>query len=98
MRAVCFRGVSSANLATSPALASPWQLVQLKLREAAKKPIVFMNSSAGIPLSTWTFLNTSSAISGFVCALAETIAATQISACSVLRTIRFIIALRVIYR
>src|ERR1700730_10544432 len=29
-------------------------------------PIVAMNSSTGIPLSTWTFLKTSSAISGFV--------------------------------
>src|SRR5439155_16741735 len=29
---------------------------------AEKKPIVPMNSFTGIPLSTWTFLNTSSAI------------------------------------
>src|SRR6266704_217415 len=28
------------------------------------KPIVAMNSSTGIPLSTWTFLKTSSAIGG----------------------------------
>src|SRR5437764_2153551 len=35
------------------------------LRAAEKSPIVPMNSSTGMPLSTWTFLKTSSTICGF---------------------------------
>ena len=64
-RAVCLRGVSSAYFSQLPELSETWQSVQLKPREAEKNPIVAMNSFTGIPLSTWTFLKTSSAISGF---------------------------------
>src|SRR2546425_1939140 len=39
--------------------------MQFRLRDAANIPIVSMNSSTGIPLSTWTFVKTSSAICGF---------------------------------
>ena len=65
LRAVCFSGVSSANLATSLALAVTWQSMQFMLRDAAIKPMVPMNSFTVSPRSTWTFLKTSSAICGF---------------------------------
>src|SRR5712671_1279061 len=39
--------------------------MQLRLVAAEKKPMVFMNSLTGMPLRTWMFLYTSSAISGF---------------------------------
>src|SRR4030095_14913335 len=39
--------------------------MQFRFVAAEKNPIVFMNSLTGMPLSTWMFLNTSSAISGF---------------------------------
>ncbi len=65
IRARCLRGVSSANFAQSPPLSSVWQSVQFMLVEAAKNPIVCMNSSTGIPFSSWTFLKTCSARSGF---------------------------------
>src|SRR4029077_19267755 len=63
-RAVCLMGVSSAYFEGSLPLALVWQSRQFRLREAAMKPIVAMNSSTGIPRSTWTFLKTSSAIGG----------------------------------
>src|SRR5258707_7449741 len=73
-----FSPVSSAYLVQSPELSEIWQSMQFKLSEAAKKPMVAMNSSTEIPLSTWTFLKTSSAIRGFAavvtCAVADTAA------------------------
>jgi hypothetical protein len=41
-----------------------WQLPQHRLSDVVKTPIVPMNSSTGMPLSTWTFLNTVSDICG----------------------------------
>ena len=41
-----------------------WQSVQLRPVAVAKNPMVAMNSSTGIPLSTWMFLKTCSAIGG----------------------------------
>src|SRR5205807_4081913 len=80
-RDVCFNGVSSAYLAQPFSLSGVWHSVQFKLRAAAKNPIVSMNSSTGMPLRTWTFLNTSSTISGFcccpACALADSTASTH---------------------
>src|ERR1700726_1969210 len=65
LRAVCLSGVSSANFATSLALAVTWQSMQFMLREAEINPIVPMNSFTVSPRRTWTFLKTSSAICGF---------------------------------
>src|SRR3984893_9082507 len=56
-----FLSLSSAYLVQSPPLSAVWQSPQLIPREAEKNPIVDMNSSAGIPFSTCTFLNTCSA-------------------------------------
>src|SRR5438105_4313697 len=67
LRDVCFNGVSSAYFAQLFSLSGVWHSVQFKLRAAAKNPIVSMNSSTGMPLRTWTFLKTSSTISGFGC-------------------------------
>ncbi len=64
VRAVRLRGVSSANRSHLSTLSATWQSMQLRLRDAANMPIVSMNSSTGIPLSTWTFVKTSSAICG----------------------------------
>src|SRR5579871_2591830 len=61
-RAVVLRGVSFAKLAQSSTASSPWQSVQFQLRDAEKKPMVSMNSSTEIPLSTVTSLNATSAI------------------------------------
>ena len=44
------------------ALSEMWQSVQFRLSDAARNPIVPMNSSTGIPFRAWTFLNTSSDI------------------------------------
>src|SRR5436309_1468538 len=63
-RAVCFSALSSAYFSQLPPLSSTWQSVQFRPNEAEKNPIVPMNSSTGIPLSTWTFLNTCSAMGG----------------------------------
>src|SRR5438093_8588968 len=62
LRAVRFRGMSSAYRAQSPPLSATWQSVQLSPSEAEKNPMVPMNRSTGIPLRIWTFLKTSSAM------------------------------------
>src|SRR5712692_9228786 len=56
-----FLSLSSAYLAQSPPLSAMWQSTQLIPRDAEKNPIVDMNSSAGMPFSICTFLNTCSA-------------------------------------
>ena len=63
-RAVCFSGVSLANLSHVVVLSDVWQSVQFMLVAAENIPIVSMNSSTGIPLMIWRFLKTSSAIWG----------------------------------
>src|SRR5579862_5017388 len=63
-RAVRLVAVSSAYFSQLPALSKPWQSVQFMPTEAAKNPIVAMNWFTGIPLSTWMFLKTCSAIRG----------------------------------
>src|SRR5579863_5523010 len=65
LRAILFNAVSSAYFAQSLELSETWQSVQFKPREAEKNPMVPMNSLTEIPLRTWTFLKTSSAICGF---------------------------------
>src|SRR5260370_15957253 len=65
LRAVCLLALSSAYLDQSPPLASTWQNVQFSPREAAKKPMVSMNSFTEMPRRTWTFLKYCSAINGF---------------------------------
>ena len=64
-RAILFRGTSSANLLQSCRLSGTWQPVQFSPSDAAKKPMVSMNSLTGIPFRTCTFLKTSSTICGF---------------------------------
>ncbi len=68
-RAIFFRGGSSSHFGFEVP-APVWQSPQHTVRAAEKSPIVPMNSSTGIPFSTWIFLKTSSAICGFdeVCA------------------------------
>ncbi len=70
-RAISLRRVSTAYLLQSPALSSPWQSVQFNDSDAAKKPMVSMNSFTGIPRNTWMFLNASSDISGFCAVLGD---------------------------
>src|ERR1022692_531740 len=65
LRAMRFRGTSSANLFQSCRLSGTWQKTQLRPTDAEKKPIVLMNSLTGIPFSTWTLVNTCSAIGCF---------------------------------
>jgi hypothetical protein len=62
-RAVRFRGGSSSHFGFDVP-APVWQSPQHTLREVEKKPIVPMNSSTGMPLSTWMFLKTVSDICG----------------------------------
>src|SRR2546426_2118881 len=58
-RAVRFLGVSTSQCSLS------WHSPQHMLRAAENRPIVPMNSSTGIPVSTCTFLKTSCDICGF---------------------------------
>src|SRR6266571_7538490 len=69
-RAVCFNGVSSAHFSQLFSLSAVWHSTQLMVRAAEMNPMVSMNSSTGMPLRTWTFLNTSSAIGGLCCCTA----------------------------
>src|SRR5579871_538210 len=63
-RAVALRGVSWAYVLQSPStFGSTWQSMQLRFVDAAMNPIVSMNSSTGIPLSTVTFLKACSDMS-----------------------------------
>src|SRR6267142_2015714 len=59
LRAVRFLGVSTSQCSLS------WHSPQHMLRAAENSPIVPMNSSTGIPVSTCTFLKTSCDICGF---------------------------------
>ncbi len=68
-RAVCGDPVSSSHFG-SDVPAPVWQLPQHRLSDVVKTPIVPMNSSTGMPLSTWTFLNTASDICGLAVAAA----------------------------
>src|SRR6516164_10261291 len=72
-RAVRLRGGSSSNFGFDVP-APVWQLPQQRLSDVVNTPIVPMNSSTGMPLSTWMFLNTVSDICGF--AVAAVAAAT----------------------
>ena len=59
-------GVVSAKASRLPArMFGAWQPVQSLAVAAANIPIVSMNSSTGMPLSTWMFLKTVSAMGGF---------------------------------
>src|SRR5215475_15147776 len=62
-RAVRLRGGSSSHFGFDVP-APVWQLPQQRLNDVVNTPIVPMNSSTGMPLSTWTFLNTLSDICG----------------------------------
>src|SRR5215467_2309066 len=68
-RAVRLRGGSSSHFGFDVP-APVWQLPQQRLSDVVNTPIVPMNSSTGIPLSTWMFLNTVSDICGFAVAAA----------------------------
>src|SRR5215472_11787408 len=68
-RAMSFRGGSSSHFGLEVP-APVWQSPQHTVNAAEKRPIVPMNSSTGMPLSTWMFLKTCSAIGGLVCAKA----------------------------
>src|SRR5215831_2787459 len=68
-RAVRLRGGSSSHFGFDVP-APVWQLPQQRLSDVVNTPIVPMNSSTGIPLSTWTFLKTLSDICGFAVAAA----------------------------
>src|SRR5262245_62042856 len=61
-RAVRLRGGSSSHFGFDVP-APVWQLPQQRLSDVVKTPIVPMNSSTGMPFSTWTFLNATSDIS-----------------------------------
>src|SRR5579859_6036704 len=69
LRATCLRGMSLSHWGSDPP-APTWQSPQQTFRAAEKRPMVPMNSSTVRPLSTWTFLKTSSAICGLACARA----------------------------
>src|SRR3954471_14115464 len=81
-RAVRLRGGSSSHFGFDVP-APVWQLPQHRLSDVVKTPIVPMNSSTGIPLSTWTFLNTLSDICGVAGVAAATCADDWPAACSV---------------
>src|SRR5262252_3490221 len=72
-RAVRLRGGSSSHLGFDVP-APVWQLPQQRLSEVVNTPIVPMNSSTGMPLSTCTFLKTLSDICGVVGVAAATCA------------------------
>jgi hypothetical protein len=61
-RAVFLRGGSSSHLGLDVP-APVWQLLQQRLKDVVKTPMVPMNSSTGMPLSTWMFLKICSDIS-----------------------------------
>src|SRR5215475_456187 len=63
-RAVRLCWLSSAYFSQLPPLSVTWQNVQSAASDAEKNPMVSMNWLTGMPLSTWTFLNTSSASRG----------------------------------
>src|SRR5580765_6823301 len=63
-RAVRLRGGSSSHFGFDVP-APVWQLPQHRLNDVVNTPIVPMNSSTGMPLSTWMFLKTVSDICGF---------------------------------
>src|SRR5215831_15744070 len=81
-RAVRLRGGSSSHFGFDVP-APVWQLPQHRLSDVVKTPIVPMNSSTGMPLSTWTFLNTLSDICGVAGVAAATCADDGCCACSV---------------
>ena len=62
-RAVTLRGGSSSHFGFDVP-APVWQLPQQRLSDVVNTPIVPMNSSTGMPLSTCTFLKTLSEIYG----------------------------------
>src|SRR5947209_5123561 len=62
-RATTFRGGSAAQSGWSVP-APVWQSPQHTLRAAENSPMVPMNSSTGMPFSTWIFLNACSDIWG----------------------------------
>jgi hypothetical protein len=61
-RARLIRGVAMENALGSEMISCAWQLTQSKSSAEANIPIVSRNWSAGMPLSTWTFSKTCSAI------------------------------------
>src|SRR5215831_5793228 len=68
-RAVRLRGGSSSHFGFDVP-APVWQLPQHRLSDVVNTPIVPMNSSTGMPLSTWMFLKTVSDICGLAVAAA----------------------------
>src|SRR6516225_5715330 len=68
-RAVFLRGGSSSHFGFDVP-APVWQLPQQRLSDVVNTPIVPMNSSTGMLLSTWMFLKTVSDICGFAVAAA----------------------------
>src|SRR4249920_4136427 len=61
-RAIRLRALSSAYFAQLPLLSLTWQNVQSAPSDAVKNPIVSMNWLTVVPLMTWRFLKTASAI------------------------------------
>ena len=57
LRATFFRGGSSSHFGLDVP-APVWQLPQQRLNDVVNTPMVPMNSSTGMPLSTWMFLKT----------------------------------------
>src|SRR5215475_5144683 len=81
-RAVRLRGGSSSHFGFDVP-APVWQLPQQRLSDVVKTPIVPMNSSTGMPFSTWTFLKTLSDICGVAGVAAATCADVSCCACSI---------------
>src|SRR5262249_28585012 len=67
LRAICFRGGSASHCGFDVP-APTWQSPQQTLNAAEKSPIVPMNSSTGMPFSTWIFLKACSDICGLAAA------------------------------
>src|SRR5439155_10574136 len=82
-RAVLFRGGSSSHFGLDVP-APVWQSPQHKLSDAVNTPIVPMNSSTGMPFSTWTFLKACSDICAAepACAWAVIASATVVTQAS----------------
>src|SRR5262249_42750763 len=82
-RAIRLRGTSSAKRSQFSKLSGTWQYTQFRPSDAAKKPIVSMNCLRGIPLRIWTFLKTSSAMSGFCAVCCAILWARACASCTV---------------
>src|SRR5947207_12969925 len=83
VRAIRLRGFASSSHFGFDVPAPVWQLPQHRLSDVVNTPIVPMNSSTGMPLSTWTFLKTLSDTCGVAGVAAATWDEDCPAACSV---------------